>query len=431
MPDLNSTRSRWLPRLAIALGFVILRPAASSAQDVRLKDTGSEQLARQALSTFGKIQTPPSSVFTDMLRNLNAGHDRNLTVLWERGQADLSTRVNRMVEWNWGTFIKEAEQTRGDFLRAYQKAASQQEESAEGLDHLAAQVKLVDSLIQAAKRELAREGAGQREVSQGCESLGSAIAEIRKLAADPVLSKKLSRLRLPWMPGYLQKLAELINAPETREGLEPVYVDLGITLATLELDSLKTELAYQQWVSRTAGERVQRLRKIVGPSFGDGPPPQAGGSRSEEAGEIETILRDARASSEFHGRNKFGAAENELILVTLDRLARKAHQAGLSPAGAEASPDFEKQFPDVVALRGLLDDLASYASIVGYQKFLLEADDIDNDFHSRRASIFLTELETRKLNVLMGHTLSGLSTYYGGGIRPVDILNMAGVGLLW
>lgn len=417
--------------MAIALGLVIFQPIASSGQDVRLKDTGSEQLAREALTTFGKIQTPPTSVFTDMLRNLNAGHDRNLTVLWEHGQADLSTRVNRMVEWNWGTFVKEADETRIEFLRAYQKAASQQEESREGLDHLAAEVKLVERLIQAAKRELAREGAGQREISQACESLGSAIAEIQKTAADPVLSKKASRLQLAWMPGYLQKLAELIKAPETQEGFQPVYVDLGITLATLELESLKTELAYREWVARTAGERVQRLRKIVGPSSGDGSGAQAGSPRSEEPGEIAAILRDARVSSEFHGRNKFGAAENELILVTLDRLARKGHQAGFAPAAAETSPDFEKQFPDIVALRGLLDDLASYASIVGYQRFLLEADDIDDDFHSRRASIFLAELETRKLNVLMGHTLTGLTAYYGGGVRPVDILNMAGLGLLW
>lgn len=441
MPRLTSASVLRAPRLAIALGFALLRPAAASAQTVRLHDTGSEQLSREALATFGKIRTPSTSVFTDMLRNLNAGHDRNLTVLWEQGQANLSTRVNRMVEWNWGTFVKEAEQTQREFLRAYQTAAREREEITPGLDQLAAQVKLVEGLIQAAKRELAREGAGPREVSQACESLGSAIGEIQKIAADPVLSKKLTRLRLPWMPGYLQKLAELTKGKETEEGLQPIYVDLAMTLTALELESLKTELAYRQWVARTASERLQRLTKIVGSSSGEGTAggtaglaAQPGGPAREDPGEIIAILRDSRTSgsgAESQGRNRFGAGENELILVTLDRLARKAHQAGLAPAAGETSPDFEKQFPDAVALRELLNDLAKYASIVGYQKFLLEADDIDNDFHSRRETIFLTELETKKLNVLMAHSLSGLSAYYGGGIRPADILNMAGLGLLW
>ncbi len=423
----------WRP-LGLALGLVLIHPATSSAQAVRLHDTGGEQLTRQALTTFSKIQAPDTTVFTDMLRNLNAGHDRNLTVLWERGQANLSTQVDRLVEWNWGTFVQEAERTQREFLRAYQKAAGLQEESARGLDQLAAEVKLIEHLLRAAKQELAREGAGPPEVGQACESLWSAIAEFQKISADPVLSKRLVKLQLSQTQGYLQKLANLAKKPETQEGLQPVYVDLGVTLVAFELESLETELAYHQWTLRTAGERAARLRKIAGRPGGvaaRATNPSLNGADPGGPGEIASILRDARPSAEFQGRNRFGATENELILVTLNRLARKAHEKGVAPAAADTSPEYANQFPDAVALRDLLEDLASYASIVGYQKFLLEADGIEDDFHSRRESIFLTELETKKLNVLLAHTMGGLLAYYGGGIRPADIANLAGLGLLW
>jgi hypothetical protein len=114
-------------------------------------------------------------------------------------------------------------------------------------------------------------------------------------------------------------------------------------------------------------------------------------------------------------------------MITLKRLARKAHEEGKLALEATGESEFKERFPNTVALRELLDTLASYASIEGYQKFLLEVDANEDEFHSRRESIMLAQIEDRKLDMLLAHALQGVLAYQGGGIRPTEFLNLAGM----
>ena len=420
--------------LLLAIPLLGLSPARDLAQIVHLHDSESEQLARDTLQNLNTLEMPESSMFQNMLRNLDAAHQRSLAVLWERGQATLASRVDKMVECNWNTFTQEVQASEGEFIAAYQKAVLARKESALGLDHLGAGINAAEAEIRAAKEELAHHDAGEREVSRAIEHYESAVGEIQKIAADQDLAKKLKNFQLDKMQGYLRKLQDLAKKADTKAGLRPLYLDLGLSLAILEVDELKAEFEYRRWALLAAEDRVGRLKHIVGNLGADraiGPKPTQGarpgddGAGDTERGAIEGILQNTRPNEALHGQNAFGAQGAELIMSTVERLARKAHQETTSQSTSGADDNFTRRYSNSLALRDLLDKLASYASIVGYQKFLLDADENEDNFQSRRELILLTQIEDRKLDILLAHALQGLLAYQGGGVRPMEILNMA------
>lgn len=421
--------------LLLAIPLLGLSPARGLAQIIHLHDSDSEQLARETLQNLNTLETPESSMFQNMLRNLDAAHQRSLAVLWERGQATLASRVDKIVEWNWNTFTQEVQASESEFIAAYEKAVLARKESALGLDHLAAGINAAEAEIRAAKEELAHHDAGEREVSRAIEHYESAVGEIQKIAADQDLAKKLKNFQLDKMQGYLRKLQDLAKKADTKAGLRPLYLDLGLSLAILEIDELKAEFEYRRWAQSAVEDRVGRLMNIVGNRGADGAigpkpiqvaRPSDDGAGNSDRGVIEGILQTVRPNGALHGENAFGAQGDELIMATLERLARKAHQETISQSTSGPGDNFNRRYSNSVALRDLLDRLASYASIVGYQKFLLEADENEDNFQSRRESILLTQIEDRKLDILLAHALQGLLAYQGGGVRPMEILNMAG-----
>lgn len=416
-------------RLLFAISLALLLPSLALAQLVHLHDSESEHLAREALSTLNKLETPASGMFQGMLRNLDAAHQRALSVLWERGQANLASRVDKMVEWNWRTFSKEVESSQNQFVEAYKRAVVLRQESSDCVDNLGPKLEAAEGHLKAAKEELGRHDAGEREFSRAIEHYESAVGEMQKITADPSLARHLKRLELGKRQGYLKKLQNMVKAADTKAGLRPLYLDLGLALAMLEMGELKAEFEYHKWAVAVAGERLGRLEKILGSAPGDPGPTTnhfPGGDGNSSPGAFAIMLQDSRAGADLDGKNAFGGEPDELIVITLKRLARNAHEEGNLSADAAGIGEFSKRFPANVALRELLNLLASYASIEGYQKFLLEADANEDGFQSRRESIILAQIEDRKLDMLIAHALQGALAYQGGGLRPMEILNMAG-----
>src|SRR5260370_39359823 len=167
-------------RLLFTVSLALLAPSVTLAQLVHLHDSESEQLARDALSSMNKLETPASGMFQGMLRNLDAAHQRALSVLWERGQTNLASKVDKMVEWNWKTFSAEVESSQAQFIEAHGKAALLRQESSECVDSLETKLDAAEVQLKAAKEELGRHDAGEKEISRAIEHYESAIGEMQE-----------------------------------------------------------------------------------------------------------------------------------------------------------------------------------------------------------------------------------------------------------
>ena len=71
-----------------------------------------------------------------------------------------------------------------------------------------------------------------------------------------------------------------------------------------------------------------------------------------------------------------------------------------------------------------MDVIARYSSLVGYQRFLLLKDGIDEVTDEQLLAVRMSAVNADSRAQLISHGLEGIATYEAGGITPDDLANV-------
>jgi hypothetical protein len=184
-------------------------------------------------------------------------------------------------------------------------------------------------------------------------------------------------------------------------------------LQKLELEGLESDLAFAD--SRIKAEQTHL--GLFGRIAGKGTKTdisQCGADDEKQGGAFATILCQIAPLEALQKKNKFGAAGDEYVVVTIRTLAQAAHGTSDETARLKA----------VLNLRDLLSAIEQFAAIVGFESYQMEAAMIEGDVERMRQAIRLSSINARGRESLISHGLQGLSIYYQGGWRPEETANL-------
>jgi hypothetical protein len=207
-------------------------------------------------------------------------------------------------------------------------------------------------------------------------------------------------------------------------GEQLIILDLAVqlqanTVKQLQLDEQATESRL-----RNAQLLSVHLEKAVGSGRMD----SEGRLREGDFGKIYRYLLPCSAKD--CPSHPFVSDPDEQVLMTIATLAVRANkEVGSPPHEATPTERTNKKvqlppFEATLALRELMDIIARYSSLIGYQRFLLLEDGIDEATDEQLLAIRVSAVNADSRATLIRHGLEGIATYEAGGITPDDVANV-------
>ena len=202
---------------------------------------------------------------------------------------------------------------------------------------------------------------------------------------------------------WLDKAEKASGGP----GEQLIILDLAVQLQSNALKLLQL----QQQQLDTQLNDARSLATDLGKAVGSGRTDASGKLVEGDFGKVFTYITPCASPAQCP-TNGFLRDPNEQILVTVGTLAEDASkEVGTTPKAT-------------LALRNLMDVLARYTSLVGYQRFLLLRSGIEAVTEEQLAAIRVSAVNANSRATLISHGLEGITTYEQGGITPEDVANV-------
>jgi len=200
-------------------------------------------------------------------------------------------------------------------------------------------------------------------------------------------------------------------------GLQPVILETQLKQAQVELERIALQQQHNKDVEDALKSQLDLVVDLVGTSS------SAIDCKSTESIGVFRFFRQyvcpqdhkplcAQQSDPTILANRFDATPDEMIVVSVGRLAKQAN--ALTSCGVQTSQILEQ----------MLDLLSLYGSIVGVRTYMVEASDLDFTSDELRFQIRLAELNAREHEYLIASALKGLDLFEQGGIKSEDVANL-------
>jgi hypothetical protein len=337
---------------------------SASAQTLRRHDEERARLAREAASAFGNGS---EAAFEAMLANADRIEARDLALLAERNQLTVQTTLTALPSWTWLRLGEQARATQA----AYDDAARQALATIAGSD--AALPSLQGQLTNARARQVEARNA-ERALAE---------KEMAQLATTKQFNDAIDALRSGKVAAVTPSVKTLLDnfkAADNARGAQLSLLELARELADVEVARLNAQLRGIRWKIAQSEELLARIDAVTGAN-----------------GLLPRVIQYAA-----------GQPQDQTIAATVRERARQAQQ----------QPAHEDD------LRLLLENLARYSSVVGYERLFLNQSALLMASEEQRDSIRISAINLRERAVLLEHGLDGLVSYYEGGLSPGDLGNI-------
>jgi hypothetical protein len=383
------------------------------AQGIHVHDAAAEKLAQQAQSAFDQVSLSDTNVFDTMTKNTNALKGQTIQQLYQLNQNAARAAANNIPTMTWTELASELRSYQDDYLRAYQSTMEimkQAPSQAADVEHalLEANQRVADLQRAVATRKSVAEAEAPKlaDMKQSLSTLKKALQgkQVSRLS-DLTKYKQFAQV---WVgissaKDWLDKAEKASGGP----GEQLIILDLAVQLQSNALKLLQL----QQQQLDTQLNDARSLATDLGKAVGSGRTDASGKLVEGDFGKVFTYITPCASPAQCP-TNGFLRDPNEQILVTVGTLAEDASkEVGTTPKAT-------------LALRNLMDVLARYTSLVGYQRFLLLRSGIEAVTEEQLAAIRVSAVNANSRATLISHGLEGITTYEQGGITPEDVANV-------
>jgi len=378
----------------------------------RLHDSRKAQLTHDAAKNFDDLASKNNDLYELALKNVDVVHATDLAILRQRNKATLDAELELLPALTWKSMSDRVVKKRQDLL-----------------SHLPAPGTGIGSSAEAKKAELAQEIkklqdeiAAQDSAAQiglptvkDIHALVTSAIQTGQISGTDLAALKAKAEQLPDIFGQLKKIEKGIV--QMSSGLQPVILDTQLKQAQLEVERIGLRQQHDKDVEDALKSQLQLVSDLSGLS--------SNGFNCNSAEDIGIFrffrhylcVEDHQPLCAKQGdpsilANRFDATPDEMIVVTVGRLAKQANS--LTSCGVETTQ----------MLKQLLDLLSLYGSIVGVRTYMMEASDLDVTNDELRFQIRLAELNAREHELLIASALKGLDMFEQGGIKPEDVANL-------
>ena len=390
--------------------FVLLWLVIPVDGQIRLHDSGNDELAKRTRDAFAEFSKGDANVFETMLSNTMTLKEATLSHLYDLNRQGTRDTVNLIPVVTWKKLREErVRKSQGEFLTAYNSARTILN-SVLNVDPLAADAVDLKAALASAQKdlttlqgkrkqkndELSVEQPSLKTLRDSLEKLKDALAaSTRPVNRLSDLGSEFNNLKSVWtsiasVKAWWEAAEKSTQAP----GLQLTILDLAVTHQQAKVDRLKLDLEEAD----AAQKRAERIKQRLTFVWGTGELEANGDAKEGLFGQVYKAIGDV-------------PDENEQILQTIGKLAKQAENEVGTPLTA------------TMKLRNLLDALGRYTTLAGYQKYLLLSDAIEAGVDTHLFSIRRSAINTRDREMLVSHGLEGLAAYHAGGLRPEQIAN--------
>ena len=400
---------RVLVAALMVVGLVVGMVCPAAGQ--RLHDASKAQLTQDAVKKFDDVASKNNDLYELALKNVKVVHAADLEMLRQRNKATLNSELEILPTMTWAGLFQRLTEKRQQLLTHMPSGALSTGGTAE--EKKAALRKKIDDLQKRIAEVNSASQTALPTVKDIHTFLNNAI-QTGQIQKTDLSSLQAKAKQLPDLFGQLKKIEiGLVAAPR---GLEPVILDSQLKQAQIELD----RISLQQQHDKDMEDALKSQLALVSELTGEVAVPLSCGSRDDIG-----IFRYFRALCvEDHASlcakkgdlpvhtNRFDAQPDEMIVVTVGRLAQQA--SALTSCGISAT----------AALQKLLSLLSLYGSIVGVRTYMAEAADLNFTNDELEFQIRLAQLNAREHEELIASALKGLDVFEQGGVKPEDIANL-------
>jgi hypothetical protein len=393
----------------------LMLSAAASAQ-IRLYDPANDELARKTRDAFTEFSKGDANVFDTMISNTLAMKEATLAQLFEMNRQARKDKFNIIPIMTWERLLKEVEKTQKDFLTAYNAArlildsGSQDAQTIkEALEAAKEKLNALQKEKTAKEAELKREDLKLADLKDHLQKLRDAVAASTKPITNLSDLAEFKNLETAWaqiqsLKDWFDIAKKAANAP----GLQLTILDLGVQHQQIAVDRLNLQVE----AADAALKIRQRINQRLALVWGDGTIDlQTGHLTAGLFGQIYEYVVPCPQGGNCAGHFLTDQTQSEQVLETVGKLSVAAKGEVGTPLRA------------TLQLRNLLDVLGRYATLIGYQKYLLLADTVESAVDTHLFSIHLSALNTKDREMLVSHGLDGLAAYHAGGLKPEEIAN--------
>lgn len=398
--------------LLVSVAFLILTHHAL-AQGIYVHNAEGDKIAEQAKNSFKQVSTSDSNVFTTMLSNTSALQDKTIQQLYALSQESARANANKIPLMTWREMIGDVLSRQQEFLRAYQTTAIIMHAARAEVHDLQTAVAEANrqrdemtKQLAAKKASLSAENPKLSDMKDSLSKLKASLQQTSKIhkLSDLADYKEFTQIwnSIASAKDWLNKAEKATGGP----GEQLLILDLAVQLHANTVKQLQLEeQATEARLSNAHLVSVQ-LEKAVGSGSVNGD----GHLREGDFGKIYRYLMPCAVPD--CPSHPFVGNSDEQVLTTIGILSQRANE--------EVGAKFEA----TLALQNLMDVIARYSSLVGYQRFLLLKDGIDEVTHEQLFAIRTSAVNADSRAQLISHGLEGIATYEAGGITPDDLANV-------
>jgi hypothetical protein len=399
-------------RLLVTVAFLVCANRVS-AQGVYIHSVEGDKIAQQAKTNFTQASSGDSNVFATMLSNTIALRDQTIEQLYVLSQESARSNANRIPLMTWREVVVDVVSRQQEFLTAYQTAAIAMHAAPTEVHDLQTAVteanRQTNQLSKQATEEkssLSAETAKLSDMKDSLSKLKTGLQETSKIhkLSDLKGYKEFSQI---WngndsAKDWLSKAEKATGGP----GEQLAILDLAVQLHTNAVKQLQLEEQATEARLRDAQMLSVQLMKAVGSGKVDGD----GRLREGDFGKVYRYLVPCAAQD--CPSHPFVDSPDQQVLTTIGLLAEKANK--------EVGSDLNS----TLALQNLMDVIARYSSLVGYERFLLLKEGIDDVTDEQLLAVRMSAVNADSRAQLIRHGLEGIATYEAGGITPDDVANV-------
>jgi hypothetical protein len=399
-------------RLLVTVAFLVCEDLAL-AQNVYIHDVEGDKIAQQAKTNFTQASSSDSNVFATMLSNTIAFRDQTIQQLYALSQESARSNANRIPLMTWREIVADVVSRQQEFLTAYETAAIIMQAAPTEVHDLHTAVTEANRQRDQLSKQVDDKKSSLSTETPKLSDMKDSLSKLETGLQDTSKIHKLSDLKdyqdfsqtwngLDSAKDWLTKAEKATAGP----GEQLAILDLAVQLQTNAVKRLQLEERATEARLRDAQLLSVQLMKAVGSGRVDGD----GRLLEGDFGKIYRYLVPCAAQD--CPSHPFVSGPDEQVLTTIGLLAEKANK------------EVGSSFDATLALQNLMDVIARYSSLVGYERFLLLKEGIDGVADDQLLAVRMSAVNADSRAQLIRHGLEGIATYEAGGITPDDVANI-------